>query len=181
MIIEEWRKFRGWKVLEFFLKTEKEIHVKKLARELNISPQTASYYLKFYKRAGVLRGRKEANLLLYSLEDNALTRHLKIFYALDQIYPFILRFASKNKLTSTVLYGSHVSGTFDENSDIDLLIISQKKALNLDELKKLERKIGKEVKIQIFSLGEWINLKRKPNAFVRSVLSKHILLYGAEI
>ena len=43
------------------------------------------------------------------------------------------------------------------------------------------KKMKKEVKIQVFSLGEWRNLKRKPNAFVRSVLSKHILLYGAEI
>ncbi len=181
MIIEEWRKFRGWKVLEFFLKTGREIHVKKLARELTISPQTATYYLKFYKEANVLKERKEANLLLYSLEDNALTRQLKIFYVLDQIYPFILKFASKNNITSIALYGSHASGTFDENSDIDLLLIAQKKTLDLSELKKLERKMGKEVKIQVFSLGEWRNLKRKANAFVQSVLSKHILLYGAEI
>ena len=181
MIVEEWRKFRGWKVLEFFLKTGEEIHVKKLARELNISPQTATYYLKFYKRANILKERKEANLLLYSLQDNALTRLLKIFYILDQIYPFILRFGSKNNVISVALYGSHALGTFDKNSDIDLLIISQKKTLNLDELKKLERKIGKEVKIQVFSFGEWRNLKRKANAFVQSVLSKHILLYGAEI
>lgn len=181
MLIEKWRKFRGWKVLEFFLKTEKEIHVKKLARELKISPQTASYYLKFYKKVGILKERKEANLLLYSLLDNVLTRQLKIFYILDQIYPFILKFANKNNLTSIALYGSHASGTYDKSSDIDLLIISQQKTLNLDELKNLERKIRKEVKIQVFSLGEWRNLKRKGNSFVESVLSKHILLYGAEI
>ena len=181
MITEEWRKFRGWRVLEFFLKTGKEIHVKKLARELNISPQTATYYLKFYKRAGILKERKEANLLLYSLEDNALTKQLKIFYILDQIYPFIFKFANKNNITSVALYGSHASGAFDENSDIDLLLISQKKILNLSELKRLERKMGKEVKIQTFSLGEWRNLKRKSNPFVQSVLSKHAILYGAEI
>jgi len=181
VIIEEWRKFRGWSVLEFFLKTGREIHVKKLARELNISPQTATYYLKFYKRVGILKERKEANLLLYSLEGNPLTRQLKIFCILDQIYPFILRFAGKNMVTSIVLYGSHASGTFDETSDIDLLLISQKKALNLSELKKLEKRIGKEVRVQVFSLGEWRNLKRRTNAFIRSVLSKHILLYGAEI
>jgi len=155
--------------------------VKKLARELNISPQTAMHYLKFYKNANVLKERREANLLLYSLEDNALTRQLKIFYILDRIYPFVLKFAGKNNITSIVLYGSHASGTFDENSDIDLLLIAQKKTLNLDELKKLEMGMGKEVKIQVFSLGEWRNLKRKANPFVRSVLSKHILLYGAEI
>jgi len=167
--------------LEFFLKTGKEVHVKKLARELNISPQTATYYLKFYRKVNVLKEKREANLLLYSLDDNALTRQLKIFYVLDQIYPFILRFANKNNITSIALYGSHASGTFDETSDIDLLLISQKRTFDLSELKKLERKTGKEVKIQVFSLGEWRSLKRKANSFVQSVLSKHILLYGAEI
>jgi len=181
MIIEKWRKFRGWKVLEFFLKTGEEIHVKELARKLSISPQTATYYLKLYRKANILKERKKANLSLYSLKDNALTRQLKIFYMMDQIYPFILKFARKNNITSIALYGSHASGTFDKNSDIDLLLISQKKELDLSELKKLEEKIGKEVKIQVFSLGEWRSLKRKPNAFVQSVLSKHILLYGAEI
>lgn len=176
-----WRKFRGWKVLEFFLKTGREIHVRELARELGISPQTANHYLKFYKKANILKERKEANLLLYSLLDNALTRQLKIFYILDNIYPSTLRFAKKNNVTSIVLYGSHASGIYDEHSDIDLLIISQQKTLNLDELKELERKIKKEIKIQVFSVGEWRNLKRRKNTFVQSVLSKHILLYGAEI
>jgi len=181
MITEEWRKFRGWEVLEFFLREEGEIHVKGLANELKISPQTANYYLKFYKKAGVLKERKQGNLLLYSLLDNVLTRQLKIFYMLDIVLPFILKFAKENKVTSLVLYGSHASGTYDKNSDIDLLIISQLKKLNLNEIKVLERKTGKEVKIQVFSLGEWRNLKRKKDSFVRSVLSKHILFYGAEI
>ncbi|RLG18021.1 hypothetical protein DRN75_02705 [Nanoarchaeota archaeon] len=181
MLIDEWRKFKGWKVLEFFLDTGKEIHVKKLARVLNISSQTASYYLKFYKKAGVLKERKEANLLLYSLLDNALTRQLKVLYILDQIYPIVLRFAKKASVTSVVLYGSHASGTYSKESDIDLLVISQKKTLDLNDFKMLEKKVGKEVKVQIFSLGEWRSLKRKSDYFAQSVLSKHILLYGAEI
>ena len=142
MITEEWRKFRGWEVLEFFLREEGEIHVKGLANELKISPQTANYYLKFYKKAGVLKERKQGNLLLYSLLDNVLTRQLKIFYMLDIVLPFILKFAKENKVTSLVLYGSHASGTYDKNSDIDLLIISQLKKLNLNEIKAMIRGNG---------------------------------------
>ena len=181
MITEEWRKFKGWYVLEFFLKTNKEVYIKGLAKELKISPQTASYYMKFYKKVGILKERKEANILLYSLSDNVLTRQLKIFYILDIIYPFIIKFAKENNVVSVILYGSHASGTYDKNSDIDLIVISQQKELKLDELKKLERKIRKEVKIQVFSIGEWRNFKRTKNAFVQSVLSKSILLYGSEI
>jgi len=181
MIIEEWRKFRGWLVLEFFLKTGKEVHVKKLARELKISPQTASYYLKFYKKVGILKERKEGNLLLYSLANSPLIRYLKIFYILDVLHPFVLNFFRENEITSLALYGSHASGVYDKNSDIDLLVISQQKSLKLDELKKLEREVGKEVRIQVFSIGEWRRLRRKKDKFALSVLKNYILLYGAEI
>ncbi len=181
MIIDEWKKFKGWVTLEYFLKTNKEIHVKGLARQLKISPQTANYYLKFYKKEGILKERREGNLLLYSLTDNCLVKQLKIFYTLNILSEFSKKFVKKNKITSLVLYGSHASGSYDKSSDIDLVIISQLKKLNLDEIKALEKKIGKEVKIQVFSLGAWRNLKRKKDSFIRSVLSKHILLYGAEI
>ncbi len=181
MIIDEWKKFKGWVILEYFLKTNKEIHVKGLAREVKISPQTANHYLKFYKKEGILKERKEGNLMLYSLTDNCLARQLKIFYILNILSEFSKKFIKENKVTSLVLYGSHASGTYDRNSDIDLLIISQSKKLSLEGIKGVERKTGKEVKIQVFSSGEWRNLKRKKDSFVQSVLSKHILLYGAEI
>jgi len=181
MITEEWRKFKGWEVLEFFLRSGKEIHVKGLAKELKISPQTANHYLKFYKKVGVLKEIKKGNLLLYSLLDNTLTRQLKVFYIVDIVFPFILKFAEENKVTSVVLYGSHASGTYDRFSDIDLLVISQQKNLELVTLKNLERKTGKEVKIHVFTLGEWRNLKRKRDSFAQSVLSNYILIYGAEI
>lgn len=181
MLTKEWKKFRGWLVLEFFLKKTQAVYVKKLARELKISPQTANYYLKFYKKAGILKERKEGNLLLYSLQDNSLVRQLKIFYTIDILFDFAKKFCKKNKITSLVLYGSHASGTYDKSSDIDLLIISQEREFDLKEIKRLEKETGKEVKIQVFSLGEWRNLKRKKSGFVRSLLSNHILIYGAEI
>lgn len=181
MISKEWKKFKGWLVLEFFLKTNKEVHIKELARRLKISPQTANYYLKFYKKENILEERKKGNLLLYSLLDNSLTRQLKIFYILDVLSSFAKKFSVENKITSLVLYGSHASGTYDENSDIDLLVISQQKKFNLDEVKKIERKIKKEVKIVVLSLGEWRNLKRKKDKFAQSILLNHILLFGAEI
>lgn len=181
MITKEWKKFRGWKVLEFFLKANKEVYVKELARKLKISSQTANYYLKFYKKVGVLLERKEGNLLLYSLTNSPLVRQLKVFYILDMILPFALNFCKDNNITDLVLYGSHASGTYDSKSDIDLLVISQQKNLKLNEIKKLERETDKEVKIQVFSLGQWRNLKRRGDRFAKSLLSNHILLYGAEI
>ena len=97
------------------------------------------------------------------------------------LYDFLKRFVKKNNIIGLVLYGSHASGTYDGKSDIDLLVISQQKKLKLDEVKNLERKTRKEVKIQVFSLGEWRDLKRKKDPFVEAVLLNHILLYGPKI
>ena len=181
MITNEWKKFKGWVILSFFLKTNKEIHVKELARQLKVSPQTANYYLKFYKKEGILKERRKGNLLLYSLMDNSLTRQLKIVYILDILFDFSKNFCKENNITSLALYGSHASGTYDENSDIDLLVISQNKRLKLEEIKRLEKRLRKEVKIEVFSLGEWRSLKNKKDKFIQSLLSNYILLYGAEI
>ena len=80
MITEKWQKFKSWVVLEYFLKTSGEIHIKELTRKLNINSQTASYYLKYYTKENVLEEKRKGNLLLYSLSDNCLTRQLKVFY-----------------------------------------------------------------------------------------------------
>ena len=181
MITEEWKKFKGWYVLEYFLKTQKEVYVKELSRILNVSPGTANYYLRFYRNKGILNERKKGNLLLYSLTDNVLTRQLKIFYILDRMYPFVLEFFKQNSITSIILYGSAASGIYDIHSDVDILIISQQKELNLQIIKDLEEKLNREVKIHVFSLGEWRRLKKKRNKFALSVLNNHILLKGAEI
>ncbi len=180
MITEEWQKFRGWSVLEFFLKNDREVYVKELSRELKISPHTANYYLKFYKNAGILTERKKGNLTLYTLSDNSLVRELKRFYIIDQIISAAPRLCA-NKAISVALYGSCASGTYDKSSDIDMLVISQSKDINLNMLKSIEEKTGKEVKVEVLRLGEWRRLKRKKDKFAKSIISNHVLLCGAEI
>jgi hypothetical protein len=181
MIFDEWRKFRGWLVLEYFLRTCREVHVKELARELNISPYTASYYLRFYGKEGILSEKRKGNLALYSLSDNSLVRNLKKFYIVGKIYPIFKRLCKKKGVISAAIYGSYASGTYDEYSDIDLLLISQEKQSFKDIIKKLENITDREVNITIFSVGEWRKLKRNKNDFAMAVISNHILLCGAEL
>lgn len=181
-MLKEWRKFKGWEVLEFFLKENGKIHLKALSRKLKISPRTAQLYLQLYEKKGILRKEKVGNMFLYSLNRNPLTLEFRKLYFLLQTYPHIKKFIKENpEINSLVLYGSHASGEYDNKSDIDLLVISQKKKIDLSSLKILEKRFRKEVKVQVFSVGEWRKLTGENDLFVISVLKNHVLLYGAEL
>jgi DNA-binding transcriptional MerR regulator len=81
-MLSEWRKFKGWCVLEFFLsKPESKIHIKRLARELNISPQTSNRYLRLYEAEGLLRSETAGNVVQFYLDnEHPLLKDLKRLY-----------------------------------------------------------------------------------------------------
>jgi len=182
MMIEEWEKFKGWLTLEYFLQTNGKIHVRSLAKNLKISPRTAQFYLQLYEKSKILKKEKVGNIILYNLNENPLVFEFKKIYSLINFMPCIENFAEKNpEINIIALYGSHAIGKDDNKSDIDLLIISQTKKLNLEPMKELEKKSLKEVKVQIFSIGEWKNLVNKNDSFALSVLRNHIVLHGASL
>jgi predicted nucleotidyltransferase len=180
MILEEWRKFKGWDVLEFFLRTQKKIHLKGLAKELGVSPRTAQVYLHLYNKEGILEKESIGNLNLYQLKSCTLTRELKRLYILFKITNPLNQFVKDNpSITSLILYGSSAKGEYDNESDVDLLVVSNKKELNLSKIKKLEAELQREVKMEILSIGEIRKLAERPNNFYKSVSKNNIQLYGA--
>jgi hypothetical protein len=180
MMIEEWRRFKGWSVLEFFLQKNEKIHLKGLARRLNISPRTAQTYLYLYEKEGILYNEHIGNMKLYGLTDNFIAKELKRAYMLFLIKERIYSFIQNNKnITSLALYGSCADGSYDDKSDIDLIVISQKKDVNINALKQLEGDITREVKIEVFSIGEWRKMEKSD--FYISVTRNNILIYGASL
>ena len=180
MLIKEWNKFKGWSILEFFLTNDTKIHLKGLARNLQISPRTAQIYLKLYEKEGILQSEAVGNMILYSIADNFMTRDLKRAHFLLSIKNFVSAFLKDNEgIVSLVLYGSHAGGRYDSKSDIDLLAISQRKALDLGALKVMEGKLGKEVKIEVYSIGEWRKMEKSD--FYISIIKDNVLLYGAQL
>ncbi len=178
-MLSGWNKFKGWTVLEFFLGSSRQIHANGLAKRLKISVSTAQGYLLGYEKEGVLEKEKTANVILYKLKETPLTLELKKAFFLSAALPFVGQFMKENPFVTTLaLFGSHAKGTFDEKSDIDLIAICQEKKLKLDSLKNAEEKIGKETKIQSFSLQEWRNLVKKQDSFAIAVLKNNILLFG---
>ena len=181
----EFRKFKGWVVLEFFLThPSTKIHFKELVRTLKVSPRTAQIYLKTFEDDGILAKERVGNLTIFSLSNELpLVRELKkahFLLALNEI-GFLEHFLEWNPGTvSLVLYGSYADGTYDEKSDIDFLVI-KRGGVDKRSFERLERWTKKEVLVTCMEPIEWNRKAKEKDPFYLNVARKHILLYGADL
>jgi len=142
--------FKELNTLKIFLnEPSKEFNVREAARILKISPATISKELKLFAKANILKFRQERRLQLYSANITSdqyleLKKYFNIFNLkksglIDELNGFYLK-------PTIVLFGSFSKGEDVEDSDIDLLILSEKKVL-LNNLKKYEKKLGKSIQL----------------------------------
>lgn len=184
-MISEWRKFKGWKILEFFLKNPNtSIHIKGLARTLEISPSTSGHYLKLYKYYELLKSENIANVLTFSLNnEDFLTKELKKIFILGILKEkkIIEKMLAENpEIANIVLYGTYASGEFTENSDMDFLIITQEESGKVP-FQGLDPDLMRKVEVLKMSIGEWRQLVKKADNFAKSIIKNHITLYGEDI
>ena len=183
-MLYEWRKFKGWSVLEHFLsKPESRIHIKELARELGISPQTSNSYLRLYETEKILDSEPIGNLVRFRLNNNnSLVRELKRMYIQMRLHEsrFIEDFVHDNPgISHIILYGAHASGDFSGKDGFDFLVISNKNKINDSAVKKTEKLLDKEINVKIYTIAEWQD-SAKDNEIIKSVLSSRIMLYGTD-
>jgi len=136
----------------FFEEPNREFNVREYSRLMKISPATASKILQDFYKKEILNERKDRMLKLYKSNlDSDFYRDLKVFYNIrklkdSDLIPQLNNFYLKPTI---VLFGSASFGMDNENSDWDMLVISEKKEDFID-LKKFEKKLKR--KIQMFNV-----------------------------
>lgn len=143
----------------FFEEPTKEFNVREVSRYLKIAPATASKELKSLAKKGLLKEKKERVYNFYSPNlDNELYKDMKVFYNIRKIKDSkLIEELNRFYLKPTIIFfGSGAFGLDTEESDFDLLIISEKNQ-EFSELKKFEGKINR--KIQIFPVKDVKDLK----------------------
>jgi predicted nucleotidyltransferase len=185
MHIEEmFEKYKDWKLLKIFLSDpDHSFYTKEISRNTGIGSGTVNNFLKNIHKDNILTKEIVGNVHLYHLNNELeLVKQLKIFNILLEF--------KKNKLTdeflreddsiiSLILYGSYANGENDSKSDIDLLILVNKKKQFINTIQKLENKIKKVISLQIMTISDWQKLKEKDKIFFESILQNHIVLYGS--
>ena len=186
-MIESFNRYMDLKVLGYFLlNPKKSLHINELARMLEISPMSVSHAVKLYGEKGFLIKDEKGLAHYYHLNTgNPVIGPLKKAYGLDLILsakPEEIFINTDPNIISLALYGSYANGAFDEDSDVDFLVVTaSKKEKILDAILVLEDKLGKEVNVSACKLSEWLALAKKSDAFYKNVVANHILLYGADL
>jgi DNA-binding transcriptional ArsR family regulator len=144
--------FKELNILKIFFESPaKEFNVREAARALNIAPATASSQLKLFAKEGFLSERKERNLILYkaNLDNPAYTEAKRYYNVLKIRESGIIEELDKFYIKpAIIMFGSASEGLDVENSDIDLVIISENtKHMNVE---KFEKKLNRE--IQLFAI-----------------------------
>jgi len=179
-MIQLYQKITHLKVLSLFLENPHEgYYLRESARLLGMDPMTVRRSLKLLVEDGFLTKFEDKNRTIYkaNLENPAL-RYLKISYNLSflqekNVVDFILR--RMKSVTSIVLFGSFAKGENDENSDVDILVISMDKNKPTAELAEI---LGRDVNLINFTPAQWSNQAKNNRAFYMDIIADGIPLYG---
>ena len=164
--------------LEFFIENpNEEIHLREFARRAEISVNSAQRFLKIFLENNFIQDFRKVNLRYFKANlDSIVFRNIKLIFSLKKIEKSGLLEFLKKDFIYVVLFGSVAKGLDDKTSDLDLVCIGKfKKQLDLHSF---EKKIGKEINVQIFDLEKWRNCKTKNKAFYQDVISTGINLVG---
>ena len=184
-MIELFRQYVKWKILAHFLANPKTpYHIKQLGRLLKVSPASVSSAVKSFEKEGILSKEEKGLAHIYMLkEENSFIEPLKKAYGISLVLSSkpIENFLEKDPtIISLALFGSYADGSFDEKSDIDLLVVtSGKKDIFAAVAQRLEEELEKEVSISAFKRSEWRTLAKNEDIFYKKVIENHILLFGS--
>lgn len=184
-MVELFDTYVNWKILGYFLSNPNTLfYANEISKKLKVSPSSSNNAVKYFAEKSYLKKEEKGFATLYRLnQDNSIVMALKKAFGLESILsikPEDAFLDADPGIISLALYGSYADGTFDENSDVDFLIVTQsEKELLLPAIRGLEDKLDKEVNATIFKLSEWRKLANANDAFYKNVVANHVLLYGS--
>ena len=185
--MELFKKYADMALLSHFLRNPTtKFSVKGAAKQLGLSPSSVSLAARRFELDGILKGERKGLAKLYCLKNEApLVRAFKVTHTLAMLQDAGLvgkLLKADGSLISIALLGEYASGAYDERSDLDLLVLSQKeKNVFAKPLRELEERLGLRARLEVFKLGRWKELARAGDPLYRRVLSNHLMLYGSSL
>lgn len=169
----------------FFVFPEKDFYLRELARITGEDYKNISLELKNLEKLELVNSRKDGNRKYFHLNKSFLLYHeLKSIFLKTKGAVGLLKDALSGLkgIKTAFLYGSFASGTENEKSDIDLMIIGNISVDNiLKQLRELEKRLGREINSTVYDVSEIKRRIKQKDSFVSQVLSgSKIMLIGTE-
>jgi len=170
------------KIMQLFYKDKAaRLHLREIARQTNLFEPSVSRFLSSLEKDQILKSEKDGNLKKYSIKRN--TRAYFLFEAFDiersEKLPSIRRNALKIYLENmpekpifAILFGSTAKGTYKNDSDIDILLVTNSR-ISAEKAEK-EANALTAVKISTFQItykNFLIDQKIKEDKVVQSAIN----------
>lgn len=157
----------------FIKNPEKEFHLRELSRMLKKSPATISKKLKQPLNQKIIIMKKLSNHNYFRANtENRQYKQLKLLYNFQKINKSNLIKILEEKFNypeAIILFGSWQKAENNENSDMDILIITPtKREINLE---KIEKKINTKIQIFQHSKKEIENMKSKNKHLLNNMIN----------
>ncbi len=170
-----------WKILGLFYKgRNKKIHLRDIARQTKMNENSVSRFLNSLEKQNILKSEKDGNLKKYFIRKNNAVYSIFALFDIEKFnkLPILRRNAVeyffkelKEKPIILFLFGSTAKETFTGKSDIDLLIIVNKKIKVEDAQRYADAQTG--IRISCFQ----INYK----SFLKELKTKEDKVIGSAV
>ena len=169
--------------------SERRWYLSDLARHLQVSPSSLQRELASLTAAGVLRREEDGNRVYYQADPTfpLLPELRSIFAKTTGAIPLLAEVieAFEDRIALAFVFGSYARGEQTGRSDVDLMLVGNAANLSLAELslplRGVEKAIGVEVNMTLYSPEELREKWQGGNHFVRTVLEgQKIFLKGTE-
>lgn len=166
------------KVLELlYVQPEKSFYTREILRLTGMGVATIKRELDRMVAAGIISLTRIGNQHHYQANPECPIFHellgiVKKTFGVSNVIKLALSPLSK-RIIWAFIFGSVASGKETSSSDIDLMIIGDvgfTEAVNA--LYSVQEVLGREVNPKIYSKGEWIQMRKTNDAFIKEVLGK---------
>jgi predicted nucleotidyltransferase len=183
MVLSLLDSFAGFAILKLFLFNPRaSFNINEVAKNSKFSVFPAKTYCDEFLKDGLLVVENVGNQRRFSLNNESpYVKELKKTFALLWFKDLGIDKLVKDTAYSFSIYGSFANGEFDDNSDLDLLVIGQKQDVDFLLLSKFEKEINREIQLTIYNWVEWRKMEKAKEVFVTEVQKKHILLWGSKV
>ena len=175
--------------------SEQEFTINEIANRLDEHYSLVNRVISRLMKEEVITGKKVGRAIVCSInpksEKAKALMHLNEVVRTEEFYSrnreikiimedFIaeLKARFKQGLVSIAIFGSYAKGTATKESDIDILVICEKKKEVSDIIRKIHAKYGREAMPVIITQSEFKGQKEKP--IIKEIIKYHYVLYGFE-
>ncbi|MEK6921599.1 MAG: nucleotidyltransferase domain-containing protein [Nanoarchaeota archaeon] len=182
------------KILQCFYKNKREkIHLREIARRTRLNENSVTRFLKQLEKQQILKAEKDANLKKYSLKFNKKTAALLTYADIEKFnklpairrnaIEYFLKYLSEKPIIA-IIFGSTAKETYTEKSDIDLLLVVNRRIKTEEAEKYAEAQTGTNISPIQITYEDFIKEKKmKEDHVIQAAMetgypmTNHILWY----